>query len=52
MGTLRTLYAPSLSGTPCGSADGGRVCIDDCGACGELGRAGKVVGVTLEATRQ
>ena len=52
IGTLRTLYAPSLSGTPCGSADGGRVCIDVCVAGGELGRAGKVVGVILEATRQ
>jgi hypothetical protein len=52
IGTLRTLYALSLSGAPCGSAEGGRVCIDDCPAGGEPGRAGKVVGVTFDATRQ
>jgi hypothetical protein len=52
IGTLRTLYAPSLSGAPCGSADGGRVCIDGCAAGGEPGRAGKVVGVIFDATRQ
>ena len=52
IGTLRTLYAPSLSGAPCGSADGGRLCIDGCAAGGEPCRAGKVVGVIFDATRQ
>jgi hypothetical protein len=52
IGTLRTLYALSLSGAPCGSAEGGRVCNEDCPAGGELGLAGIVAGVTLHATRQ
>lgn len=55
-GTLRTLAAPSLSGTVLepGSADGGRVWrdVDVGGGGGDVERLGVVVGVILDATRQ
>jgi hypothetical protein len=49
------LVAPSLSGAAGvepGSADGGRECNDPDAGCGEWGRVGTVVGVTLDAMRQ
>lgn len=51
-GTLRTVYAPSLSAADVGSADGGRECNDTEVGGGECGRAGVVVGVIFDAIRQ
>jgi hypothetical protein len=55
-GTLRTTYAPSLSGSVLlGSVDGGRVCAeaeDEGTFGGDCGLAGAAVGVTFAATLQ
>lgn len=52
MGTLRTLYAPSLSGAPAESTEGGRECSETDEGGGEVGLAGVVVGVILDAILQ
>ena len=51
-GTLRTLYAPSLSGTAEESVDGGRECKETWEGGGEFGRTGVVEGVIREAIFQ